>query len=308
MKPHSSRIRIAAILATTSFLLYLSPAQPILVSAEQANEALLAIFGAGISVLPFEIIDYIRERKRLEKAFLDLIEPALSNISALEWPTIECMGGGSLEGDVKILYAYFREREANDFALNLKLPTSTKAADTILEYLSVVSTNERNAQLNDPNSNFNRLINRQEGRIKHTLKIYADCSEKLACVLKQMRDIQTQLDYLPRIGIDKATKSYSSNSNKAEVVDRIVKFVSKNPPMLKPCLASHRSITRYDSTYSDLLGIEFDVWNKLESFSKSCTTGKASNNALADQLLEFARQFERLTTRDETYTKLDPWW
>lgn len=98
------------IVATISFIFYICPLNAVILTNEQMNEVLLAVFGAGISSLFVGAIEYCDRCWELEDRFLFGIEPLLSALGGMKefhlgYP-LQC------EDPLGLLLAYYEEEES----------------------------------------------------------------------------------------------------------------------------------------------------------------------------------------------------
>lgn len=112
-------VMASSIVATISFIFYICPLNAVILTNEQMNEVLLAVFGAGISSLFVGAIEYCDRCWELEDRFLFGIEPLLSALGGMK----ECHLGYPLQckDPLGLLLAYYEEEESGRGVVRLPI-------------------------------------------------------------------------------------------------------------------------------------------------------------------------------------------
>ena len=150
-----------------SFLLYLSQIPPIILTSDQMNELLLAIFGAGMGALATGILEYISYKKTLENKLLEQIEPLISGLSFIRHLSLEHI---NVNINSESLYlAYLDEVESN--SLNI-IKKSHTARTELIRAIERCPEAKCHKHLWNPRSHYNRYLDRAKSTIDEIANAY----------------------------------------------------------------------------------------------------------------------------------------
>lgn len=182
---------------------------PIFLSVEQTNELLLALFGAGVSIFFVALLEYGDQKARLEDRLLVQAERVVSLYEGLEECLIETSSLDS-ERTFDLFVKFFEEESKGRVRI---LPVDHSARDRLIQHIEQCGADHCSKYADDPNSNFNRYVERQKHRVDAAAKSYM--SDKIPSYEKDLEETIEALDYLLGDGPKKQLYSTRS-SNKSE--------------------------------------------------------------------------------------------
>lgn len=183
-------IIICAIEILLSSLFYLCPSPAIIISSEQMNEFLLAIFGAGMGALATSMLDYLTNRRKLENRLFEQIEPLITSLSTIRRLRLESLGDGQCSDSLYL--AYLEEEESN----SLKIVETSHAQRTkLIQAVESCSEAECDEFKSDANSHFSRYLNRAKSTVDNIANNYLYLGAKLNSMTDIIRTID-EINYL----------------------------------------------------------------------------------------------------------------
>lgn len=193
MKLSRTTILMSFLISTISFLAYISQCPSILLSAQQANEALLSIFGAGISSLFVGILEYRSERTKLEQRIITQVEPILSSIASLQAITVENYTGIADHKHAVDFLVQQLESESPIQLLSIKAQGDSQTNGQ-LSSRSSITNNQRSSSSRD--DHLNRYIQRHKEYISEAARDYARTADRLKDSAPSLRVTISEISYL----------------------------------------------------------------------------------------------------------------
>ena len=173
-----------------SFMFYLCQAPSIILSTEQMNELLLAIFGAGMGALATGVLEYINYKRNLENELLEQIEPLISGLSSIKSLALESFGDQQCSD---LLYlAYLDEEESNSSNLIAKSHAARTALITAIENCR---EDECDRYISDVQSSNRRYLDRARSAVDEIATNYLYLDVKLENIQKTLQIID-DINYL----------------------------------------------------------------------------------------------------------------
>lgn len=285
MRQAKNNIIVTALVCTISFFAYISSWPAILIDSMQMNEVLVALFGAGISIFFSSICSYRYERKKLENALLERAERALSGLHGLRECVIES-AGGSRASSVELLLGYFEEEE-NRFCNIIDSQENNVARNKLIRVVERCDESQVETYLNDPNSSFNRFVERSRKSIDSAADSYLYLSDSNFDSCNQLLNIVAEIDYLP------LTLHFLKRKR---LLEGIRKLVESYMETLTPIVLQSRLFKCKEIGYGQILPDILEAEKKWLSRSSSDSALAQSENDYADDLYRVVQEFASLTS------------
>ena len=271
-----------------SFSLYLSQMPPIILTSEQMNELLLAVFGAGMGALATGMLEYISYKRTLENNLLEQIEPLISGLSTIRRLSLEPIDD---DNNCKSLYLAYLDEEGSN-SLNI-IKTSHTARTELIKAIERCPKVECYIHLLNPSSHYNRYLNRTKSNIDKIANDYLSLAVRLSYA---------------RTGLQTANDINYLTFNlccKARVLKQLKSELERIQDKYNEAIGYCRLYKIGDFSQADLI-------RKIGEFEQSWTYASSSihdENPDALVIFDLASEFAKFTSSKYCAEyKKGPWW
>ena len=306
MSLSKSVVVVSFLAASVSFMLYIAPCDAILLSSNQINEVLLAIFGAGISSLGVGLIEYCHHKNKLENRLLITAEPLISAVAGLKQCNFERIGDGVNASS--LLVAYFEEKESNELlgkSASPVFPASHVARNTLICAIEHCDEGKCDLYANNPGSSSSRYIARFEKNLLEVANTYRGCDRSFREMGPRFDDEIECFSYLfdcfSRIPVFSNCPSVRKRRCIKEIKESKAEIESK----LEPVFGQVRLFDCNQSGYSELLACFLGVQKQWINLDVNAICGE---NAFARSLFELLSDFASATNSTVAKYYEKPWW
>ena len=305
MRLEKFQIAAALVAAVLSFSLYVSPLPPVLLSLDQAHEVLLAVFGAGVSILFAEFINYAYHARELEGDLLETAEPLISSLAQLGDLTVENVGDDGPAVD--LLVAYFEEEESNAFWANNSSPhaPSHVCRNRLICAIENCGVDECDKFASDPFSSFSRYVLRAKGYLDDLARKYRWCDEAFRGSGRDMDAKLARLSYLSGLLAEVPLLRRLPGARKTRSLKRLKSTKAKLETSLEPTFQMVRLFYSKDKNYLQLL---FAFLESRESLTALFDGRYGFDGGCALMLFEPLSEFASVTKVDAAKHYIKPWW
>lgn len=305
MRLQKTQIIAALIAAALSFALYLSPLSPFLLNLDQAHEVLLAVFGAGVSILFAELINYVYHSRELEKGLLESAEPLVSSLVDLGDLVIE--NAGDDVDSVVLLVDYLRGEESNALSASGCWPFAPGHASRNRLICAVEGYSEDDCDrfAGDPDSSFCRYVLRAKSSLDDLSRKYWWCDKAFRTSGREIDDKLAKISYLSGMFAEVPVLRHLPGAKKT----RLLKDFKLNKEALEDALEStFRQVRLFyaeDKSYAELL----EAFVKSRDIFKTVLDGACSlGEGCAMKLFVPLAGFASLAKADAAKRYKQPWW
>lgn len=287
----SKTIVIASLIASiASFAFYVCPLDAPILTDEQVNEVLLAVFGGGISSFFIGLTEYNNCRKELEDRFLFGVEPLLSTLGGIKECAVEPLP--HIGDPVDLLAKYYDEEASNSVQLPGISSSKHEIRDRLIQSLEHSNLADCERTFSDEKSSSRRYIARLEDSIQLAVKEYLGLADRLPSG--------------DDVYILKSKMSYFPLSSKRKLIDSIADKFNKARSEFKGVIEQCRLFEKGECHYGELLKSIKDI----EASQQRCCRGKeVRNDRSAAELYELVFQFARKCSSPyASKYEQDPWW
>ena len=300
MKLARTTVIASFLISFISFLAYICPWPPILLSAEHANETLLALFGAGISSLFVGTLEYRSERTKLEQRIITQAEPVLSSIAGLQAITVE---NYTSIADHKDSADFLIQQLANENPiqlLSIKTQGNTQADGQLFSQSTTASSQQSPTSGDD---HLNRYIQRHKGRISQAARDYANTANRLKDTVPPLHNTISEVAYLSTT----LHIPWGSGAGKYKCLREIDSIVDRFHSDFENSFGACRLFINEQSSYSDTLRTLLHAQQLLEGSGEleRPSNSKVTTNWYADSLYRELRKYAELIKYGDIP---GPWW
>lgn len=295
----------STIASVASFLLYVSDLQPVLLTVDQANEMLLAIFGAGISTFFAALMEYQHRKRELEDDLLKMVEPLISAVAGIKNVPIELIAPGF--DSVNMLTAYFEEDESNAMWSGGVVPMSHGARDALISAIEGCDAEECERYLSDPHSHSSRYIERAKRNLKKQAENYGACDKTFREMDSLVDGELKKIAYLTaQFKLGQSGCCFTANK-KSQCLLEFIENKAKVKKELEPAFKQVRSFNSEQASYAQLLSTF--VATERASRGQSRSAGAADiGEALAMDLFAPLSRFASMTKSPAAGHYETSWW
>lgn len=305
MRLEKIQIVAAFVAAVLSFSLYLSPLPPFLLNLDLAHEVLLAVFGAGVSILFAELINYAYHARELEGDLLETAEPLVSSLVALSDLTVESVGDDVPAAD--LLVAYFEEEESNAFLANA-VPShalSHLCRNRLICAIENCGDDECDKFASDPFSSFSRYVLRAKGYLDDLARKYRWCDEAFRGSGRDLDAKLARLSYLSGPWAEFPLLRRLPGARKTQSLKKLRSTKAQLETSLEPTFQKVRLFYRDDKNYQVLL---FAFLESREILTSLFDGHYGFDGGRALMLFEPLSEFASVTKVDAAKHYIQPWW
>ncbi len=305
MRLEKTQVVVSFVAVVVSFLLYVSPLPPFLLTLEQAHEVLLAVFGAGVSIMFAELINYRHHLRELERDLLEAAEPLISSLAEIDGHPIETFGKG--EDTHALLAEFLEEEEANAFKLRSSSPlaASHKARNRLIREIERCEEVDCAEFADNPDSSFSRFVLRTKGGLGDWAKKCSSCDKAFHGAGRAIDDTISKMSYIGERFSGVPLLRFLPGAKKTRCLDVIKARKTELESCLEPVFRCARLFYSGEEGHARLLYCHMDLQREIrESVGERYEGKDGLPMALFDPLSKFAE-----TTKSETaehYKK--PWW
>lgn len=310
MRRTVSQIVVAFAATLISFMCYISPFQAIILSSEQMNELLLAILGAGISILATELIEYRYLCNRLENNILNNAERVISAFQGMRSAIVESLPYKDEDETYDMLHAYYEE-EWNNLHPNALLSPQHSARDKIITLIENCDPKECDRIAEDSSSHFRRYISRVQDSIYEAYKSYQFCFDNNFSPFEPLLNDIGSISYLPIRKFWQSRPFQLTSKGKRESLDKIRHIIEDALVELKEAIVACRLFEKDNCSVAKL----FESLHKAEKRwnvtqirncnNKSYVVDNTYAIALFDATSEFAKYS---SSKSAGHYFGAPWW
>lgn len=247
MKTSRTIVWISFVLVIVSLTFYLLPVPALVLEAEQLNELLLAVFGAGVGSFSVGIIEYCSQRNELENKLFDAMEPLISALAGLKECVIESISG--VKDPRQLILDFYTERSSSKFRSAI-FPDGNvnQARDRLVRAIEGCSLDECDKYFNDEGSLVRRYLKRFESNLEQSVDSYLNLGNKLACV-NELQSTVRQLAYL-FFGASRKTKKGQ------KINDRLIAIVEHYDSVIGSCRIYKHEDYGSENILNDITAVE----------------------------------------------------
>lgn len=302
-----SQIVFSLIAIVVSFSFYIAPFSAVLLTCEQMNEILLAVFGAGVSALFVGVMEYWHRMHELESDLLNTAEPLISAVAGLAECSIESIADVHDSSD--LLIAYFIEESNN--ALWEKgtgiLPESHDKRNCIIQNIEGCSDDECESFATDPNSSSSRYIQRVKCSIIKTTESYRSCDKKFSDTARFIDGHLARFSYLASNFESIPFLKDLPGAKKTLLLQEFADAKKQVSDALQPAFSLVRLFDQNDSGFDQLLSMFMKTEKQwLKRGSENGASGE--RNSFAYSLFEPLSEFAAITKSPVAKHYIKPWW
>lgn len=302
-----TQIVFSLIAIVVSFSFYISPYSAVMLSCEQMNEILLAVFGAGVSALFVGVMEYWHRMHQLENDLLNSAEPLISAVADLAECTVESIG--DVRDPTALLIDYFEEERVN--ALRRKgtgiLPVKHDKRNCIIREIERCSDEECESYASDSCSSSSRYIQRAECNIVKSIASYRSCARTLKDTSRIIDDLLARFYYLTGSFMSIPLLGDLPGAKKALFLREFIDAKSRVVDSLKPVFGQVRLFDLSDAGYDELLS----AFRKVEKqwLRHIFENGSSfERNTFAYSLFEPLSKFAAMSKSPVAKHYKTPWW
>lgn len=189
-------IVLSLVASVASFGFYLCKEPAVFLEAEDMNEILLAVFGAGISIFFTELFEFHYKKRDAEMALLCTTERVISGFTELVPVTVESIGDLGPQDVCNLLIEYFAE-EFDNRILSALSPNGHEARDRLIRAIEHCDAGMCDAIASDASSHFNRYVLRVMGSVRKSAEGYLVCFDYCRKDINDLIDISSRLSSVP---------------------------------------------------------------------------------------------------------------
>lgn len=300
-------ILISLIISVVSFGFYLCPQPAILINDNAMNELLLAMFGAGISIVFTESMEYRYRRNELEDSLLSQSERLISSFAGIKEIALEPLGNASAAETCELLCAYFEERDEGSILSQL-FSEQHKIRNKIIQIVEGCTESECEAYADNSSSCFNRLIKRVEDSIQQTYESYRFCFDNRYDKKNQVIETVSGINYFTELPCFSEPPRFSK---KGRLLYEYKMLIEKDYTELDEVIKACRLFENGQTGYSPLLRAFFQsekLWNRHCGTSGSLGFTRSENRYAIDLFNKMALFAKRTSSPLAHYYEGDPWW
>lgn len=301
MRLLNTQIVGSLLVAIASFGLYASPFPPFLLTLEQAHEALLAVFGAGVSIFFASIIEYPQRKNELEDKVLRMAEPLVSALAGLECFSVEGIGGS--EDASALLMNYLEEEESNAFRRNHEgwpAPERHSVRDGLICSIEGCELGDCERFANDPDSSSSRYVSRAKRNLESAAERYRHCGKVLDKSGSLFDDELAKLTYITGVFCGTPILKHLSGARKTCSLREVATTKASIVKALEPAFGQARLFESEDRSYLELLSCLVGTQKECKKLFADSTCAKALFKPVSD--------FAALTGTETAKHYEEPWW
>lgn len=312
MKRSVFAISVSFIASIASLLCYLSdfPSAIPCITYKQMNDLLLAVFGAGISILPIELLGYVHDCNNLEKRLLKQVERQISLFAGMKQLSFESVGDFGSEKTCELLRDYFDEASLNMLP-GIAFPTRHDARNKLIQAIENCSEPECDSYASDEASHFNLFMQRAHQSIRDSFEGYRFSFDTANSSKGQLIQTLEDLSYLPIRAFWRGKPIKMTRKYKKEQLESIKKLIERDYRKLEDVAKQCRLFECEHAGYSDLIDAFLaceDSWLEDVSIAYGDSTYH-SRNKFARELYDRVSKFANYSNSPDSprYTNT-PWW
>ena len=302
-----TQIIFSLIAIVVSFSFYISPYSAVMLSCEQMNEILLAVFGAGVSVLFVGVMEYWHRMHQLENDLLNSAEPLISAVAGLAECTVESIG--DVRDPAALLIDYFKEERVN--APRRKgagiLPVRHDKRNCIIREIERCSDEKCESYASDSSSSSFRYIQRAEYNIAKSISSYRSCARTLNDTSRINDDLLARFSYLTGSFMSIPLLGDLPGAKKTLFLREFIDAKTKVVDALKPAFGQVRLFDLSDAGYDELLSAFKEAEKQWLRYSFE-NGSSFKRNTFAYSLFEPLSKFAAMTKSSVAEHYKTPWW
>lgn len=305
MRLEKIQIVAALVAAALSFSVYVSPLPPVLLNLGQAHEVLLAVFGAGVSILFAELINYAYHARELEGDLLETAEPLISSLAELRDLTVESVSDDAPAID--LLVAYFEEEKSNAFWANTgsSHAPSHMCRNRLVCAIENCGDDECDKFASDPSSSFSRYVLRTKDYLDDSAKRYWWCDKAFCGSGRDLDANLARLSYLSGSLAEVPLVRRLPGARKTQSLKNLKSTKAKLETSLEPTFQKVRLFYREDKNYLELLSAFLETRKVLTSLFDG---RNGFDRGCALMLFKPLSEFASLTKVDAAKHYKQSWW
>lgn len=308
MRLSKNQIIVSFVLAIVSFGLYVSSLPPAILNAEQINELLLALFGAGVSTLFVAAMEYKDQKGKLENELLNIAESLISAVAGLKECTVESIGASA--ESMALLISYLEEESSNALCKegsNSPFYTCQSKRNQIIQAIENCQDDECASFASDPCSSSSRYIARAKQNIKNAAASYLACDKTMREMGRHIDEKLEEFSYLTDSLVKIPLLKSITKAKKARSLREFKQAKFEVINALEPALQQVRLFYKEESNYAELLSSLKSAEEEWLKFSGAKDSGREINT-FAWKLFESLSDFAALTKSPVAKHYEKPWW
>ena len=310
MKRSDFAICVSFIASIASLFCYLSDSPSVIpcIAYEQMNDLLLAVFGAGISILPIELLGYVHDCNNLEKRLLQQAERQISLFAGMKQLSFESTGNLGSEETCELLRNYFEEASLNMLP-GTAFPIRHDARNKLIQAIENCNESECDSYASDESSHFSLFMRRTYRAIRDSFESYRFSFDITSSAKDEFLQTLDELAYLPIRAFWRGTPI--KVTSKTEQIRHIKKQIESNYGKLEEVAKQCHLFECGQASHSDLIDVFLACeksWVEDTSTTYESSTYH-STNKLARELYDRVSDFAKYTAcSDSSNYKGVPWW
>ncbi len=272
---------ITLLAALLSVALYLSSIPPVWLTADQANNLLLAIFGAACPSFAIGLLEHEFKIRDHESAYLKLCERIYSLIASLRACVVESISGKP-EESFNLIEAYFEELDNNEAGIRFAGHLH-EARDRIIQIIERCEPDECYRFAMKPLSSSSRYFDRLHLNVDEALEGYRLFWPLFQRYKEELAIEGRELCYFaPFLGRNR--RKTSSIHDISELLEHVSKITEDPKGKANLYLSGDVSLLE---AFKSIKAAEME-WTSKEPANQGC---QDSNNLFCEQLFKHVSQF-----------------